>query len=223
MNHAAWNSDGVRVNSVPTTSGKTIAEAAKLILRTRAATSEMSGLKHSKMRPESLEEQYEDELKQLYLKEWPDGVRKYQRKQPCCCCRDPERDEDTKELLQRILPFYAFYTLIFTGAISSGSKAFDYIINAFWHVFAVLHVLSTLLIISVFFLNLECMVSTNCKLMSTKLESTMMLGRCVTQASLAVATYLVPTSLRDQLRSREMHTLLSSIDPSRVGRPRWRW
>ena len=200
-----------------------VREAAKLIHTTNAAISAMSRLKYTKPQPKTLDTQYDDGLKQLYLKEWPDAVRTYQSKQPCCCCRDQERDKDTRVFFKRVLPSYVFYFLVLTGAIPSGYNACDYLLSAWWHVISALQVLVAGLNIEVNLLSFLCIIDTNCQPANTDFEVTYMLGNLLSGVSLPIAMYLVTTYLRDQLRSRELQTLISSIGPGRIGRPRYYW
>ena len=210
-------------NQVHPSPTKRIGEVAKSTHTKLAVASYVSTLKHAKPQPKDLDTQYDCTLERNYLLEWPDAVPQYQSKQPCCCCRDPERDQDTRELFQRVFPPFVFYFMVFTSALPAKYKWLDYFLRGFWHVAAVGNILFTFLNIVLVWLNLYCIISTNCHVYGSDLELSSMASLMVVGFAQILTTYLVPTYVRDLFRSRELQTLIASIGPGRVGRPRYYW
>lgn len=226
--HIPAGSNISRVHPARDESGAKLAEVAKRVQTAVTVTSYIAHLKRTKSQPKDLMTQYDDGLKQFYLLEWPDAVPHYKSKQRCCCCRDPERDKDARELLRRVLPSYIFYIFIFTGAIAPKSKVCDYLLRTLLClvavIFALLYVGATtvaLASVTCIYVDANCHVPQNGK--NDELELTMMFGTMDFMAASVIMVFLVCTYLRDQLRSPELRTLIASIGPERIGRPRYYW
>ena len=197
----------------------------------------IADLNHRKEQPKELSLQYEDEMKQLYLLEYPDYVRQYYRERlccDCCCCYsprlcytsycsfDPERTKDTWDLFKKVFPPYMFYFLVFTGAISSKNRVYDGFLRTFWFLVGTAFTTLGATYFVLLFQTLMCNIDANC-LVSGNLESTNTMRIICTGFASIIPVFTVPTYLRDRFRSRELQTLISCIGPLRAGRPRRGW
>ena len=200
-------------------------EAAKDV----ALVTHMSELKHEKAKPKSLDAQYKDEMKQLYMMEYPDYV-PYEKEQKCCkcccfepCCAcDPVQTKDTWDLFKEVFPPNMFYFLVFTGAISSKSRTCDCFLRTFWFLFGGIYALLGGTYLVLLFQTLLCNADANC-LIIEEVEITDTMRIIFGGASSIIPMYMVPFYVRDQFRSHELRTLVFSVDPRRAGEPRYPW
>ena len=236
-NGASLSSKRSRVHPTPTESTKKFGEVTKAIHSRLAVTSYITRLKHEKPQPKDLGTQYDKNLEQLYLKEWPDAVRQYNTKQlhcrccqPCCsccqscCCRyDPGMQKDTRELFKKVFPTYIFYFLVFTGAIPAGNKKFRLFVRVCWSLITAVLVWYNYVNFMLFYWNLACDIDANCFFSNVNMRITFSISNLINVVAMTIPVFLVPTYLRHQFQSRELQTLISSVGPGRVGGPTYCW
>ena len=224
------------VHQLPTEKSNKLRQVAKITQTALGVASHIARLKHEKPRPKDLSTQYDQELKHLYLMEWPDAVPQYHSEhlcccycQSCCCCcqpcyryYDPEREKDTRELFKRVFPSFIFNFLVFTGAIPAGSKKCNILVKAFWYLIGGLFAATPLIGPIWIYIFGVCAMDVNC---SPVFETgfTSLFGTLFLMISIAITIFLVPTYLQRRFQSRELQTLISSIGPGRVGFPTYCW
>ena len=218
---------GSRVHPEANESMTTFANAAKRVRDKVSVSSQIAGLKHERPQPEAITDQYDSKLEQIYLQEWPDAVPKYKNKHRNCCCRDPERDDDSREMLKKLFPPYVYYLLVFGGAIPPRSKACFYFVTAFWILLTSwlfwafgAYVTSTILL-------LICRFDATCQTASPttyrQIDFSALIALILSSIPVVMSIILVHTSLRDQLQSRELRTLIASDSIHRIRNPEGYW
>ena len=211
-----------RVHPQPTQNTKQFSLSAVLV-KTDSETSHIADLSSQS---ESLNQQYEDKLKQLYRAEWPDAVPEFSGKCHCCCCccRDPERDKHSWEKLKQAFPTCIFYLLVLAGAIPHQKKSCFCLLNTFWITFFVLFVCGTIGFVSILLLDLRCFLDDNCFLTDgSRFEFSARITLILEAGVDAISIIFILTFVRDVLQSQELQTLLSVVGPRRVSRPICRW
>ena len=216
-----------RVHPETNKSGPTFANAAKRVRGKISVSSQVAGLKHERPQPKAITKQYDSELEQIYLQEWPDAVPKYKNKHRNCCCRDSERDDDSREILKKLFPPYVYCLLVFGGAIPPRSKACFYFVTALW-------ILLTLWLCFAFLANVNgtivlliCRFDATCQtadhMTYRQVDFSVAIANILASIPAAIAIILVHTSLRDQLQSRELRTLIASDSIHRIRNPEGYW
>ena len=117
-----------RVHLTPSQIKENFSKAAKIA----AVAAHIAGLKHTRPQPEALTDHYDNQLEQMYLREWPDAVTKYKNKRRSCLCPDPERDNDSRATFKKVFPPYLYHLLAFSGAIPPSSKPYFYFVAIIW-------------------------------------------------------------------------------------------
>lgn len=176
-----------------------------------------SGLKDVKPCHKGLSTQYDNALQKLYLAEWPNAVPQFENKHRCCCSRDLERDNDSREMLKKIFPSYMFYSLTFAGAIPPQSKLLLCFVTGFWIVCSGFLGQIMIAAIPLFIVNSLCRLDENCQVPADgNFGFTTIISLLFFFLLTFFSIVLVHTSLRDLLQSRELRTLISSIGLHRI-------
>ena len=176
-----------------------------------------SGQEDVKPCHKGLSTQYDNALQTLYLAEWPNAVPQFENEHRCCCRRDLERDNESREMLKTIFPSYIFYSLTFAGAIPPKSKCLLCFVAGFWIVCCGVLVQIMNFGTAAFIVNLLCRLDENCLVPADgNFGFTTMISLLFFFLMTFLSIVLVHTSLRDLLQSRELRTLISSIGLHRI-------
>ena len=183
----------------------------------------ISNLKHARPQAEPLSIQYDNALTQLYLHEWPDAVPKYKNNHRCCCRRDPKRDHDARHILKQVFPPYLYYILVMSGAVPPASMSLFGIVTLIWILWVIYLVCTVAMTIFIIFVHALCWWDPNCITKEENFSFTGLIAMLIGQVSNILFIIMVHTSLRDQLQSRELLTLVFSVGPGRIRKPQRYW
>ena len=216
-----------RVHPASTESAPIFPQAIKRVLDGVSVAGHVSTLKHAREQPKALTTQYDSELEQIYLQEWPDAVPEYKHKHLGCCRRDPQRDNDSRELLKKLFPPYMHYLLAFSGAIPPRSKACFYFVTSFWTLFACALSLNFINNTAWIMALLTCRFDAGCQTAALfsyrQVDFSASIAVALANLPAILSIVLVHTYLRDQLQSRELHTLVASASVDRIRNPEEYW
>ena len=189
-----------------------------------SASRHIASMTDAKPHPHELSKQYDYALEQLYLAEWPDAVPEYKNRHRCCLCRDRERDNDSRKMLEKVFPSYLFHLLVFAGAIPPRSKLLFCLLTGCWIGYCVLLGFVACITTFAFNMNLWCLLTENCQMPTgQRFNFTYSLKLIFTFLPTIVTVVFVQTYLRDLLQSRELRTLITSVKPDRILKPDRHW
>ena len=187
-----------------------------------AVLSHIAKLKHVRPQPEDINDQYDSALERLYLHEWPDAVPKYQNNHQCCR-RDPERDNDARKMLRKVLPKYVFIMFFFAGAIPANAKWKSVVVTTLWALYSCYMIYSMAMTAILFAQHALCFFDPNCMPFDTSFSFTALIALFFSYLSHILTIIFINTSLRDLLQSREMQTLICCVHPARIREPKSYW
>lgn len=171
----------------------------------------------------TIRDQYDKALTRVYLREWPDAVPKFENQHRCCCRRDPERDHHAWETLKKVFPWYIFYLMVASGAIAPRSKAGLAAVTGIWCFYCLLLIYTATMTIFLIDKYALCLLGPNCIPRDTTFSFTALIAMFLSDLSNILTIILVQVCGRKLLQSRELLTLIFSVDPARVRKPKWQW
>lgn len=188
-----------------------------------AAACRAGDLKHVRPLAESIQDQYDNALVRVYLHEWPDAVPKFTNNHRCCCRRDSERDHHAWEILKEVFPRYIFVLMVASGAIAPRSKISLAVVTGIWGFYCLVLIYTATVTINLIDKYSLCLLGPNCIPRDATFGYATFIASFFSDLSNIVTMILVQTYVRDLLQSRELLTLIFSVDPARIRKPKWHW
>ena len=182
-----------------------------------------NGPNDEKPSPEALSTQYDKALQKLYQEELTNAIPEVKNKR-LCCCRDLERDNDSREMLKKTFPLCLFYFTMIVGAIQPPNKCSLFLMTGLWILFGGMLAFMLFVGLFTFDLALSCRLDMACQVPEDAgFSLTMIISLLCYFFPTMLSIVLVHTRLRDLLRSREVLTLISIVGPDRIRASRCSW